>query len=151
MKLINIASGNSVWRGLDYYNENKISKYKQISNFEYEGKAKGSNNNVYNVFIDIEHPRKSKCDCPHAKDRRIICKHMVALYFTVFPHAVDIFLKEVEQAQQEYEEYENEQHEKVVQYIKTMSKNELQEALMEILELSPEWVYDRFVRDRIES
>ena len=30
-----------------------------------------------------------------------------------------------------------------------MSKNELKEALIEILDVSPKWVYDRFVRDRV--
>ena len=104
MGLINIASGNSIWRGLDYYQENKVSNYKQMSKYEYEGIVNGSNGKKYNVFMDIDHPRKSKCDCPHAKDKRIICKHIVALYFTVFPKEVDKFLKEVEEAEKEYEE-----------------------------------------------
>lgn len=30
-----------------------------------------------------------------------------------------------------------------------MSKNELKEALIETLNVAPEWVYDRFVRDRV--
>ena len=30
-----------------------------------------------------------------------------------------------------------------------MSKSELQEALIDILDVSPDWVYERFVRDRI--
>lgn len=99
MKVINIASGNSTWRGLEYYKEKRILSYNKIDEFRYEGKAKGSNNDIYNVFLDIEHPRKSKCDCPHAKDKRIICKHIVALYFTIFPDEVEVFLKEVEEAQ----------------------------------------------------
>lgn len=82
MKIINIASNNWVWRGLDYYNEKKIKKYKKISDYEYEAVALGSDKNSYNVFLDTEHSRKSKCNCPHAKDKRIICKHIVALYFT---------------------------------------------------------------------
>lgn len=109
MGLIDIASGNSTWRGLDYYKENKVSEYKEVSQSEYEGIVIGSNNKSYNVFMDIEHPRKSKCNCPHAKDKRIICKHIVALYFTVFPDEVDKFLKEVEESQKENEEYEEEQ------------------------------------------
>lgn len=31
-----------------------------------------------------------------------------------------------------------------------MSKKELQEALIEVLEDAPEWVYDRFVRDKVD-
>ena len=149
MGLINIASGNSTWRGLDYYKENKVSDYKKISDSKYEGIVNGSNGKKYNVFMDIEHPRKSKCDCPHAKDKRIICKHIVALYFTAFPDEVDKFLKEVEEAEKEYKAYEEELYNKTIKYINSMSKNELKEALIEILNIAPEWVYDRFVRDRV--
>lgn len=146
MELISIASGKSTWRGLDYYKENKVSDYKKINNSEYEGIVNGSNGKKYNVFIDIEHPRKSKCDCPHAKDKRIICKHIVALYFTTFPDEVNKFLKEAEEAKKEYEE---ELYNKTIKYINSMSKNELKEALIETLNVAPEWVYDRFVRDRL--
>lgn len=149
MGLINIASGNSTWRGLDYYKENKVCDYKKINDSEYEGVVNGSNGKKYNVFMDIEHPRKSKCNCPHAKDKRIICKHIVALYFTAFPDEVDRFLKEVGEAEKEYEAYEEELYNKTIKYINSMSKNELKEALIEILNVAPEWVYNRFVRDRV--
>ena len=149
MGLIDVASGNSVWRGLDYAKENKVLKYKKINDVEYEGIVSGSNKEKYNVFMNIEHPRQSKCDCPHAKDKRIICKHIIALYFTVFPKEVDNFLKEVEQAQQEYEEYEDEIYNKTIKYINSMTKNELIDALIETFDIAPEWVYDRFVRDRV--
>ena len=149
MGLIDVASGNSVWHGLDYAKENKVLKYKKINDVEYEGIVSGSNKEKYNVFMNIEHPRQSKCDCPHAKDKRIICKHIIALYFTVFPKEVDNFLKEVEQAQQEYEEYEDEIYNKTIKYINSMTKNELIDALIETFDIAPEWVYDRFVRDRV--
>ena len=53
MGLIDIASGNSVWRGLDYCKENKVKNYKKINEFEYEGIVSGSNNEKYDVFIYI--------------------------------------------------------------------------------------------------
>ena len=140
----------STWRGLEYYKEKRILSYNKIDEFRYEGKAKGSNNDIYNVFLDIEHPRKSKCDCPHAKDKRIICKHIVALYFTIFPDEVEVFLKEVEEAQKKYEEYENNLYNKTINYIRAMSKSELEEAIIDILNVAPEWVYDRFVKNYIE-
>ena len=149
MGLIDIASGNSTWRGLDYYKENKVSNYKEISECEYQGIVNGSNNKKYDVFIDIEHPRKSKCNCPHAKDRRVVCKHMISLYFTVFPKEVDIFLKKVEEAEREYEKYEEELERKMIKYVKSMSKAELQETVFELLYDSPEWVYDRFIRYKV--
>jgi len=68
----------------------------------------------------------------------------------LFPSEVDVFLKEGEKAQKEYDEYENDLYDKTLNCIKTMSKSELQEAIIEILNIAPEWVYDRFVREYIE-
>ena len=43
--------------------------------------------------------KKIKVHCPHADGRRVICKHMIALYFTVFPKEAKNFITEA----QEYE------------------------------------------------
>ena len=67
----------------------------------------------------------------------------------LYSNNVDKFLKEVEEAEKEYEAYEEELYNKTIKYINSMSKNELKEALIEILNVAPEWVYDRFVRDRV--
>ena len=88
----------------------------------------GSDKNSYNVFLDTEYPRKSKCNCTHAKDKRIICKHIVVLYFTIFPKEVDTFLKEVEEAQNEYEDYKGKLYNKTLKYINKISKKELKES-----------------------
>ncbi|MBE6150188.1 MAG: SWIM zinc finger family protein [Firmicutes bacterium] len=149
MRLIYMSNGKSVLRGLDYCIKNKVKNYKKISDYEYEGIVRGSNNREYNVFMDIKHPIKSKCNCPHANDRRIICKHIVSLYFTVFPEELTIFLEKVKMANQEFEDYENKLYEKTIKYIHHMSKKELRKALIDILDISPNWVYKRFVRDRI--
>jgi len=50
MGLINIASGNSTWRGLDCFRDKKVSDYKKISEYEYQGIVNGSDNNKYNVY-----------------------------------------------------------------------------------------------------
>ena len=94
MGIVSLASGSSCWRGLDYFKAKKVIKLKKINNKEYTSIVSGTKN--YNVYLNLEHPRKSKCNCPHAKDRRVICKHIVALYFTVFPDEVQKLLKEVD-------------------------------------------------------
>mgnify|MGYP002644725577 CR=1 FL=1 len=53
-----------------------------------------SGNNKYVVHIDKMHPRKSKCNCPFADGRRVVCKHMIALYFTAEPQAALVELEE---------------------------------------------------------
>lgn len=150
MGLINIASSNSIWRGLEYYKDKKVTEYSKINNYEYEGKVIGNNNKKYNTTINIEHPRKSTCNCLHAKDKRVICKHMIALYFTVLPKEANLFLKEVDKAEQQYNEYKEITYKKLLKYINKLSKEELQEAILELLETSPEWVYNKFIKDRVE-
>lgn len=150
MGVIKLASGNSAWRGLDYYKQNKIISYKKLNDNEYTGKVKGSNNKVYDVIMNIEHPRSSKCNCPHAKDRKIVCKHIVALYFSVFPKEAKKFEEDAEKAMLEYEEYQEQLYDNVEKRIYSMTKGELQDALLYVLNLSPEWVYERFVRDHME-
>ena len=150
MGIVSVASNASAWRGYEYYLEKKIIENNKISEDEYEGKVKGSNKESYNVFIDVEHPRKSKCNCPHAKDKRIICKHIVALYFWVFPNEAKKYIKEVEEYEEELEQREQELEDKLIKYINKLSKDELKQALMEVLYDSPEWVFDRFIRNRID-
>ena len=151
MGLISIASNASAWRGYEYHLNKNVISYKKISEHEYDGRVRGRNEENYGVFIDVEHPRKSQCDCPHAFGRRIICKHMVALYFKVFPSEAKQYIKEVEEYEREEEQREQEMHVNVAKYIKGLSKAELQEALTEVLYDSPEWVFDRFVRHRVEE
>lgn len=149
MGVIKSASGSSAWRGLDYYKQNKIISYKKLNDNEYTGKVKGSNNVEYDVIMNIEHPRSSKCNCPHAKDRKVVCKHIVALYFMVFPEEADKFIEDAQKAEEEYQDYQEKLYKKVVSHINSMSKKELVDALIYILNVAPEWVYDEFVRDHV--
>ncbi len=150
MGLISISSANSIWKGLDYYNNKKVIDYRKISSYEYVGRVEGTNKK-YNVSINIEHPRKSTCNCPHAKDKRIICKHMIALYFTIFPKEEKAFLKEVEEGEKKYNEYREESYKKTIKYLNQLSKEELKETILELLETSPEWVYNKFIKEKIGS
>ena len=88
LSILTSASSSSVSRGYDYYKHNKVIDVKQLNDHEFEGYVYGSLKNPYYVKIDIEHPRKSSCDCPHANGN-ITCKHMSAVYFELFPDEVD--------------------------------------------------------------
>ena len=102
MGLIDCASGNSLWRGYDYHKENKVSKLIPVGDGIYEADVSGSGNEIYHVVVDIPHPRRSKCNCPYADGKRIICKHIVAAYFKVHP-------EEAERLYREAMEYEAEE------------------------------------------
>lgn len=128
-----MASGNSVWRGMDYYKNKKVIAWEKSGTDTYDGKVSGSGNNKYLVHIDKAHPRKSTCNCPFAEGRRVVCKHMIALYFTAEPQAAKDFLKKVEQWEAEEAEREKQHYDDLKKYVKGLSKTELQEQLLNAL------------------
>lgn len=131
MGFISSASGNSIWRGHDYFTTKRVLSINKISKTEFEGIIQGSKQ--YHVKIDIDHPRKSSCDCPHAAGKRIICKHMVALYFEAFPKEAKKLLKASEEYEKEEEERWAVHLKEIRQDVYSLSKKELQERLMEAL------------------
>ena len=140
MGLIDLASSNSLWRGVDYYQSKNVKKIKKISDDEYNSIVSGTEE--YNVHIDINHPRKSTCTCPFATGRRVICKHMVATFFTIYPEEAERIIKE----EQEYEEAEErlfEEHLKEVkEYVNGLTDDEVRTALID--KLMDEWYDDDY-------
>ena len=84
MGMLEICSYNSYWRGLDYFESKRVKALSMINQNEYEADVKGTK--IYHVHLDIEHPKKSSCTCPHAAGKSTICKHKVAVYFSIFPN-----------------------------------------------------------------
>ena len=72
---------------------------------------------------------------------------MVATYFAAYPEESVRFYREYLKSQEEAEQYEEELYDRVQEYIGHMKKNELQQALLELLFDGPEWQFERFVRD----
>ena len=133
MGLIEMASGNSVWCGMDYYERKMVCSWKKSGEERYDGVVSGSEGNKYSVHIDKMHPRKSSCNCPFAEGRRIICKHMIALLFTAEPKAAKDFLRQVEEWEQEEKERERLHYKELSEYVNSLSKKELQERLYDAL------------------
>jgi len=149
MSLITLASSKSLWRGYEYYKENRVYYKSNISATEFEGRVNGTGQ-TYTVKIDIEHPRKSKCNCPHANGKRIICKHMIALYFAAFPKEAKNYYDEVVAYEEEQERYQEELEYKIDSYINRLSKSQLQDLVYDLLYSGPEWQFDKFVNENIK-
>ena len=136
MKFINLGSYNSQFRGLEYYQEKRVSNINQVSEVEYTSNVNGYDNN-YNVFINIKNPRKSTCDCPFALGRRVICKHMIATYFTIFPQKEKEFNDDLIRGRMEYEEecerLRNEEIKSITSYVNSLSAKEVRQKLIEKL------------------
>ena len=147
MGILECASGASAWRGYDYYRSNKVIGVKEIGDGVFAASVAGSSGMPYSVELHIDHPRKSKCSCPHANGKRIVCKHMVAVYFTVHPLMADRFYAEVVAYQEEEEKRQDELADRLVGYVSRMKKAELQQALLQVLFDGPEWQYNRFMEE----
>lgn len=152
MSLISLASINSEWRGYDYFKRGKVDSYTKVGDGIYQGKIKGSGDVIYDVHIDVNHPRSSKCNCPFADGTRKICKHMVALCFTVLPDELEKYeeeLKEEERAEQEEEERLMKLEERLVEYIDSLSKEQMRNILYDIftdiLDEGDEWKVENFI------
>lgn len=149
MSLISLASGKSLWRGYEYYKENRVYYKTKNSATEIEGRVTG-NGQTYTVNIDIEHPRKSHCNCPHADGKRIICKHMIALYFASFPKEAEDYYNQVIAYEEEQEQMQEELDRKIAAYINKLTKGQLQGLVYDLLYNGPEWQFDNFVNENIE-
>lgn len=54
MSLLTSASGKSVYRGYEYFLENKVLTCNQINDFEYEGAVQGTAQNPYSVYLNLK-------------------------------------------------------------------------------------------------
>jgi uncharacterized Zn finger protein len=128
MGLINLASANSLWRGMDYFEQKKVLLWSKTGQGTFDGKVQG--NSIYQVHLDEDHPRRSTCTCPFADGRRVICKHMVAMYFTIYPDVAKEVLEEAENWEKEEAEREQQHYAEIERYVKSLSKAQLQEELL---------------------
>ena len=151
MSLVDLASSASAWRGYEYYIKGKVSECRPVEDGIFEGTVSGSGSAQYSVTIDIAHPRKSKCNCPHADGKRLVCKHMVALYFSAFPEEAKQYYDDIIRAEEEYEQEQEALADDVEAFVRSMKKSDLQEVLLQLLYDGPDWQFDRFVRDYLDN
>ena len=140
MALIDLASSNSLWRGIDYFESNKVKEIEKINDNEYKSIVSGSSD--YNVFINLNHPRKSTCSCPFAAGRRVICKHMVATYFKIYPEEAKRLIDEQVAYEMEEEQLYEEHYNEVKEYVDSLTEEEAKAMLIE--RLIDEWHDDNW-------
>ncbi|MDY5934630.1 MAG: SWIM zinc finger family protein [Oscillospiraceae bacterium] len=150
MSLLTAASGKSVYRGYKYYCAGKVLYVQQINDDEIKGLVKGTAREPYKVYINLSKVRSSSCDCPFANGRKI-CKHMIAVFFAAFPDEAKKYKAELEAYYEEEEAREAILDDMLLNYIKKLSKAELQEAILQVLYDGPEWQFDRFIREYIDT
>lgn len=145
MSILSLASAQTVYRGYEYFKGGNVAGMERSSGNTYTGVVAGSNGKRYDVIIDLDHPRKSQCACPHAAGKRIICKHMVALYFAAFPEEAAKYIAELEAYWEEEERQQEQTERRLIAKVESMRKSELQQALLTLLMDGPEWQYNHFI------
>lgn len=154
MSIVSLASTESAWRGYEYWRDKKVVCFTKNSDESYSGVVSGSDGKQYQVMIDLAHPRKSSCTCPHAAGRQIICKHKVALYFSVFPDEAEEYFRQWKDEWDDIEDVEeedewDEREFRVLQRIQHMRRDELQQALCQLLFDGPAWQFDQFIEEYV--
>lgn len=136
MGFMESASGSSLWRGMEYYENHKVVSCDRSGKDTCDGVVSGSKGRQYNVHIDEANPGNSTCTCAFSESNKIICKHMIALYFTAHPEAADSVLQQEDEWERE-EKYKQKKHyEDLRKEIGSLTKEQLQERLYNtILEL----------------
>lgn len=150
MGILDIASAKSIWRGYDYYKNNRVISCDKISDAILEGVVQGSDEEQYQVAVDIPHAKRSTCTCPHAEGTRRICKHKIAVYFTAFPEEAQRLIEEAQAYEEEQERMYEDIEELITKYLRKQKKSDLVDLVYELLITGPEWQLDRFIRDYIE-
>lgn len=131
MGIVETAPKKIVWRAIEYFRQNKVIDIKEENDGCYSAKVSGSGKSKYDVFINIKQPKKSICTCPFAKKNDVICKHMVAVYFSVDPEAITAF-EEDERRYMEDKDYRwQKDKERLKSFARKMSKEELIDELAE--------------------
>ena len=167
MSVLTSASSSSVYRGYEYNKLKRVEKVQQLNDSEYEGYVKGSLKTPYYVKINIKHPRKSYCDCPHANGN-IVCKHMTALYFSLFPEEVEDYecwLNNDYEEDDYYNYYEDEFEDKIShefekpiffdkvleEYIHDLSKDEMRNILLTELHQDENRTYNLYLKKNYQK
>ncbi len=97
----------------------------------------GVKNNFYDTTIGLLYPKRSACNCPFAEGHRVICKHMIALYFTAVPNSFEHFEEDMRSAEARYEleeeRWRKEELGRIKKHVAALSAKEARERLVDIL------------------
>lgn len=172
VSILTKASQKSRCRGYEYFIDKKVLSCDKISDCEYEGTVEGTMQEPYKVRIDLNKTMSSTCDCPFANGRKI-CKHMIAVFYTVFPEEAQKYAGEYREYKtyyqkhyydHSYDDYDdndgccedyiddedyNEFEDMLRNCVKKLSKSDLQKALLQILDEGPQWQLKRFLDEYI--
>lgn len=85
LSVLDSASCDAADDGYFVYADKLVLDSRKITERIYEGEVLSDDKKeIYTYHMELDHPRKCSCTCPKAAGRKLICKHLVAAFFTVF-------------------------------------------------------------------
>ncbi len=158
MGILECASEASVWRGYHYYKERRVVYMEEIRAHVYAAAVQGTQKEPYAVEMDLDHPEESTCSCPYAMNMQVVCKHIVATYFAIFPEAAEALERA---ADEDYDDDYDEDYDEdcddealsegmyraVLRRVLSMEQMELQHTLLQLLFNGPSRQLARFIRE----
>lgn len=149
MSILTAASSKSAWRGYEYFVDDKVQFVKKLDETHFSGAVAGNGTEPYAITIDIEHPKRSTCDCPFANGLKV-CKHMVAVYFAAFPEEAIKFKAAIDRAIEAEEQYREELPGRIEKYINKLNKAQLRDLTLNLIYKLPDYEFERFVNEYID-
>lgn len=147
--LISQASAAALARGWRYWQDGKILSHEELGGGLYGGTCAGSHGEVYRIRLNPAKPRRSECTCAFAAGRHLVCKHMAALYFALFPEEAARYERMTAEAEAEAEAQREHMERALLRRVHAMKKAELESALLALLFYGPEWQYNDFLRNYV--
>lgn len=161
MGVLECASEASVWRGYHYYKERRVVYMEEIRAHVYAAAVQGTQKEPYAVKMDLDHPEESTCSCPYAMNMQVVCKHIVATYFAIFPEAAEALERAADEDydvdDEDYDDDDDEDYDDealsegmyraVLRRVLSMEQMELQHTLLQLLFNGPSRQLARFIRE----
>ena len=147
MRYINVAKSSARVSGYDYYKSDRVGEIIKIDDHIYSATVKGSGVNIYHVLVNERKPRKSSCDCPNAKGRMVVCKHLVATYFKAHPDIATMFNEATMRSIEEEERYYITLYAKAYEFVDGLGEEAIKEMLVHFLINDREFIDDYLMDD----
>ena len=147
-----------IYRGLEYHINERVLDLQRLGLDIITGKVLGSQNQIYDVKIDLNEPHASTCSCPYASDGSF-CKHMAAVYFEAFPEeAFDYCEEEDEEWFDDYDEDDSSDFvvplnfDKLLDnFIDSLSETKKNDLLKKLLEKDKERTFNTYLKADFEQ
>ena len=135
MEILYMCNATTNIRGYYYYKKGFVKELKKLDENIYSSVVSGTYD--YNVILNLKNLRKCSCSCPHKVK---ICKHVMATYYTVFPEeakqyeeGLKLVIKRCNEHRQRKDEQYNEVHKKAVEYVNSLTVDELKKELVNFI------------------